>query len=151
MPNTISEKLYPQLPIEDDNAGKIYPKLPIESDRLNDNDEANQNIYWAINYQKDSLPEKRKLVCLVLNEERLSIKKVNHEEFEKHINFKDGQVYLNKNLIQLVLYVKKNKQNQCFEEITKILKISGDLENKKTIHDIRERGVSLEDLLVIRI
>ncbi len=138
MPNTISEKLYPQLPIEDDNAGKIYPKLPIESDRLNDNDEANQNIYWAINYQKDSLPEKRKLVCLVLNEERLSIKKVNHEEFEKHINFKDGQVYLNKNLIQLVLYVKKNKQNQCFEEITKILKISGDLENKKTIHDIRE-------------
>ncbi|EDP46022.1 hypothetical protein [Rickettsiella grylli] len=142
MPKTISQKLYPQLPAEDRMADTLSeecdPKLPIESDASNTFEKNNQNIYFAINYQQNSQPEKRKLVCLLLNEGKLRLKKFNHEEFEKQVNLQAGQVFLNKDLIQLVFYVKKDKQNQCFDEIAKILKISGDLENKKKIQDIRE-------------
>ncbi|WP_143549548.1 hypothetical protein, partial [Rickettsiella grylli] len=99
MPNILSQKLYPQLPAEDRIAdtlsGAFYPNLPIESDVSKAEEKNNQNIYLAINYQQNPQLEKRKLVCLLLNEGKLRLKKFNHEEFEKQVNLQADQIFLN--------------------------------------------------------
>ena len=117
----------------------LYPKLPIEPENLSfEIDKGKEKIYLGVDLlDSKSSSEKRKLVCIVSHKEKLVVKKYDHEEFEKNANFQDNQVFINTDLVQLVLYVKRNEQKQCSEEIEKILKKSFDVSNKDKIYKIR--------------
>lgn len=117
----------------------LYPKLPIEQENLSfEIDKGKEKIYLGVDLlDSKSSSEKRKLVCIVSHKEKLVVKKYDHEEFEKNANFQDNQVFINTDLVQLVLYAKRNEQKQCSYEIEKILKKSFDVNNKDKIYKIR--------------
>lgn len=117
----------------------LYPKLPIEQENLSfEIDKGKEKIYLGVDLlDSKSSSEKRKLVCIVSHKEKLVVKKYDHEEFEKNANFQDNQVFINTDLVQLVLYAKRNEQKQCSDEIEKILKKSFDVNNKDKIYKIR--------------
>lgn len=128
------------MPLNDSSTPQtLYPKLPIEQKNLPfEIDKEKEKIYLGVDLlDSNSASEKRKLVCIVSHKEKLVVKKYDHEEFEKNANFQDNQVFINTDLVQLVLYAKRNEQKQCSDEIEKILKKSFDVNNKDKIYKIR--------------
>lgn len=115
----------------------LYPKLPIDQENF-EIDKSKEKIYLGVELlDSKSASEKRKLVCIVSHKEKLVVKKYDHEEFEKNANFQDNKVFINTDLVKLVLYAKRNEQKQCSDEIEKILKKSFDVNNENKIYKIR--------------
>lgn len=116
MPHTASQPLYPKLTTE----GK-------------------EKIYLGIDLlDVDSNSEKRKLVSVIFHEGKLTVRKFDHKKFEQYLNFQNGKVFINNDLVHLVFYVENNNSlKKCSEELNRILETSGDIGDKEKIIRIK--------------
>jgi prophage DNA circulation protein len=121
-------------------AAPLYPIKQLKGLEQNETNSYIDKQYLAVEFPKENaniaVQKKRKFVCLELSlDNEKAVKKYDHKGFKESVSPK-GSKNTNKKL--LVLYVKGNDQDKCFNEMQTIVDETFDLESDAVVQKIRD-------------